>query len=107
MLKALPMAVRLSQARERMVLLMVSEAAAVLGEQLADDAQAIDLAMVLGTGWAPHRGGPLHYADHVGLSKVVETLVDLARRYGEHYEPCAELKRRAFEGSAFNEGRAP
>ena len=34
----------------------------------------IDLAMVLGTGWAPHRGGPLRYADERGLANVVEAL---------------------------------
>ena len=36
--------------------------------------RSIDLAMVLGTGWAPHRGGPLRYADERGLAAVVEAL---------------------------------
>ena len=50
---------RLLEARESMVLLMVNEAAAYLAEGLAPSADVIDLAMVLGTGWAPQRGGPL------------------------------------------------
>src|SRR5208283_2687049 len=58
-------------ARDRLVLRMVNEAAACLGEAPAASAEVIDLAMVLGTGWAPHRGGPLRYADDRGLADVV------------------------------------
>jgi 3-hydroxyacyl-CoA dehydrogenase/enoyl-CoA hydratase/3-hydroxybutyryl-CoA epimerase len=93
LITALPAAVRLQQARERMVLLMVNEAALCLGEGLATSAAAIDLAMVLGTGWAPHRGGPLRYADDRGHANVVRTLADLAQRVGPRFEPCAELRR--------------
>ena len=41
--------------------LMVEEARRCLEEGLAASAEEIDLAMILGTGWAPHRGGPLRY----------------------------------------------
>jgi 3-hydroxyacyl-CoA dehydrogenase/enoyl-CoA hydratase/3-hydroxybutyryl-CoA epimerase len=92
--KGLPVAVRRQQARERLVLLMVNEAAACLGEGLAVSAQDIDLALVLGTGWGPHRGGPLHYADTFGVAKAVEALSTFAQRFGPRYEPCDELKRR-------------
>jgi 3-hydroxyacyl-CoA dehydrogenase/enoyl-CoA hydratase/3-hydroxybutyryl-CoA epimerase len=99
--KALSPAARLSEARERMVLLMVNEAAMALGEGLASSADVIDLAMVFGTGWAPHRGGPLHYADDRGLTEVVQALVNFAGRYGPRFEPCEELKRRANAGESF------
>ena len=92
---------RLAEARERMVLLMVNEAALALSEGLAESGDMIDLAMVLGTGWAPHRGGPLRYADERGLSNVVEALTGLAGRRGKRFEACAELKTRAAEGRAF------
>src|SRR5262249_11893137 len=95
LLKALPTAVRLREARDRMVLVMVNEAAACLGEGLAASAEMIDLAMVLGTGWAPHRGGPLRYAHDRGLSDVVRTLGELSQRWGRRFEPCAELRRLA------------
>src|SRR5207244_4361069 len=72
LLRGLPEAVRQQQARDRLVLLMVNEAAACLGEGLAANAQDIDLALILGTGWAPHRGGPLHFADTFGAAKAVE-----------------------------------
>src|SRR5205085_283983 len=99
--QGLPAAARLHQARERMVLLMVNEAALALGEGLAADAEAIDLALVLGTGWAPHRGGPLHYADDRGPAEVARALTDLAGRYGPRFEPCAELRRHVASGEPF------
>jgi 3-hydroxyacyl-CoA dehydrogenase / enoyl-CoA hydratase / 3-hydroxybutyryl-CoA epimerase len=85
-------AMQISQARERLVLLMVNEAAACWDEGLAD-AEAIDLAMVLGTGWAPHRGGPLRYANDRGRGEVVKGLEALAQHLGARFEPSAGLKR--------------
>ena len=99
--RALAPEARLAEARERMVLLMVNEAALALSEGLADGAEAIDLAMVLGTGWAPHRGGPLRYADERGLPVVVEALEGLAARRGKRFEACEELKGRAAIGRRF------
>jgi 3-hydroxyacyl-CoA dehydrogenase/enoyl-CoA hydratase/3-hydroxybutyryl-CoA epimerase len=92
-LDAAPPAELMATARERMVLLMVNEAAACLAEGLAESAEAIDLAMVLGTGWAPHRGGPLRYAEERGLGAVVDALTELAERYGPRFTPCAGLRR--------------
>lgn len=92
---------RLLEARERMVLLMVNEAAAYLAEGLAPSADVIDLAMVLGTGWAPQRGGPLRYADDRGAGDIVATLERLAQKLGPRFEPCAELRRRAATGEPF------
>ncbi|HZT80612.1 MAG TPA: 3-hydroxyacyl-CoA dehydrogenase NAD-binding domain-containing protein, partial [Gemmataceae bacterium] len=91
----LPPTARAQEARERMVLLMVNEAALCLAEGLAADAASIDLAMVLGTGWAPHRGGPLRYAEDRGPADVVRRLTELAGRLGPRFEPCEELRRRA------------
>jgi 3-hydroxyacyl-CoA dehydrogenase/enoyl-CoA hydratase/3-hydroxybutyryl-CoA epimerase len=87
--------------RDRLVLLMVNEAAACLAEGIAANPDTIDLAMVFGTGWAPHRGGPLHYADTVGLATVVKRLDELARSHGPRFEPCAELRRRTEGGEPF------
>ncbi len=86
-----------------MVLLMVNEAALGLSEGLTASASAIDLAMVLGTGWAPHRGGPLRYADDRGLPDIVQALTTLATRHGRRFEPCAELKRRAEANEPFTQ----
>jgi 3-hydroxyacyl-CoA dehydrogenase/enoyl-CoA hydratase/3-hydroxybutyryl-CoA epimerase len=99
--QALPAAVRRQQARDRLVLLMVNEAAACLGEGLAASAQDIDLAVVLGTGWAPHRGGPLHYADSVGVPRAVEILSGFVQQFGPRYEPCERLVQHTTTGTPF------
>ncbi len=101
--RALPPEARESEARERLVLLMVNEAAMAFGEGLAETAETIDLAMVLGTGWAPHRGGPLRYADERGLAAVAEALDALAARHGGRFAPCPELKKRAETGGRFTQ----
>lgn len=89
--------------RDRMVLLMANEAAACLGEGLAESAEQIDSAMVFGTGWAPHLGGPLHYADSRSLGEVVRTLEQFSSSLllQRRFEPCAELRRRAESGESF------
>jgi 3-hydroxyacyl-CoA dehydrogenase/enoyl-CoA hydratase/3-hydroxybutyryl-CoA epimerase len=80
--------------RERMVLLMVNEAAACLGEKVAESADVFDLAMVLGAGWAPHRGGPVRYVQDRGIDSVVAALAELARQHGARFEPCTALRQK-------------
>jgi 3-hydroxyacyl-CoA dehydrogenase/enoyl-CoA hydratase/3-hydroxybutyryl-CoA epimerase len=94
----LPPAARLAEARERLVLRMVNEAVRLLDESRAD-ANTIDLAMILGTGWAPHRGGPLRYADTRGPGEIRRVLESLAERHGERFAPVAGLvAERTFRG---------
>ncbi len=101
--QTLPTTARVTEGRERMVLLMVNEAALGLSEHLTASAEALNLALVLGAGWAPHRGGPLRYADDRGLADIVQSLSALAARYGRRFEPCAELKRRAQANESFTQ----
>jgi 3-hydroxyacyl-CoA dehydrogenase/enoyl-CoA hydratase/3-hydroxybutyryl-CoA epimerase len=101
MLSALPAAAAMYAAREPLVLAMVNEAAVCLSEGIASSAAEIDLAMILGTGWAPHRGGPLRYADDRGLAKVVQALTELAQREGPRFTACAELRERAERAETF------
>ncbi|MEO6787907.1 MAG: 3-hydroxyacyl-CoA dehydrogenase NAD-binding domain-containing protein, partial [Chthoniobacteraceae bacterium] len=88
---------------ERLALLMVNEAAACLGESVAASAGDIDLAMVMGTGWAPFRGGPLRYADSLGAQRVFDTLSKLAETAGSQYAPCALIAELAKTGGRFHE----
>ncbi len=83
------------------VLVMVNEAARCLDEGVVDDADDLDLAMVLGTGWAPFRGGPLHHADALGAAPLVARLDALAAGGRPHLEPCAALRARAAQGRTF------
>lgn len=85
----------------RLVLLMVNEAARCLEEGLVAGPGDIDLAMVMGTGFAPFRGGPLRYADTTTAAKVADDLSRLAANAGPHYAPCALIQEMAKTGKRF------
>src|SRR5207247_1945352 len=63
----------------RLVFLMVNEAARCVEEKVVDSPEDADYGMILGTGFAPFRGGPLRFAEHFGLKEIVEELERLAR----------------------------
>ncbi len=72
---------------DRLILVLVNECAACLREQIVEDADFIDAAIIFGTGFAPFRGGPLAYARGRGVAAVVERLEELAARYGARFQP--------------------
>ncbi|HEV3386939.1 MAG TPA: 3-hydroxyacyl-CoA dehydrogenase NAD-binding domain-containing protein [Gemmata sp.] len=84
----------------RLIYPMINEAVKCL-DGVVNEAWAVDLGMVLGTGFAPFRGGPLHVADAIGLPLLVNKLEDLARSSGSRYEPCPLLKTMAAEQRTF------
>jgi 3-hydroxyacyl-CoA dehydrogenase/enoyl-CoA hydratase/3-hydroxybutyryl-CoA epimerase len=86
----------------RLVFLMVNEAARCVEEKVVDSPEDADYGMILGTGFAPFRGGPLRFAEHFGLSKVVDELERLARSE-EKFLPCEILKKHARDGARFYE----
>ncbi len=83
--------------RERMVLAMVNEAARCLEERVVATPALLDLAMIMGTGFPPFRGGLLRYADVLGLPVVVERLRALEAVHGGRFAPCELLVRMAGE----------
>jgi 3-hydroxyacyl-CoA dehydrogenase/enoyl-CoA hydratase/3-hydroxybutyryl-CoA epimerase len=72
---------------DRMLLAMVNEAVAVLREGVVESADLLDAAVIFGAGFAPFRGGPLHYAAERGISGVIERLRELEGRYGARFAP--------------------
>lgn len=74
----------------RLVLPMVNEAARVLSEGITDSADDIDLATVLGLGFAAFRGGVARFTEDVGADLTVRRLGELATRHGQRFAP-AEL----------------
>ena len=86
---------------ERMVLAMVNEAALIIDEKLVATAGELDLAMIMGTGFPPFRGGLLRYADSLGIPQVVARLEELKSRHGSRFAPSAPLRRLAESGSTF------
>jgi 3-hydroxyacyl-CoA dehydrogenase / enoyl-CoA hydratase / 3-hydroxybutyryl-CoA epimerase len=86
----------------RLVFLMVNEAARCVEEEVVDSPEDADYGMILGTGFAPFRGGPLRFAEHFGLKKVVDELERLAQTE-EKFSPCEILKQHARDGTKFYE----
>jgi 3-hydroxyacyl-CoA dehydrogenase/enoyl-CoA hydratase/3-hydroxybutyryl-CoA epimerase len=74
---------------DRLVLPMSNVCVAALREGIVDDPDAVDGAMIFGTGYAPFRGGPLNYARSRGVDNVVSTLRELAERFGGRFAPDA------------------
>jgi 3-hydroxyacyl-CoA dehydrogenase/enoyl-CoA hydratase/3-hydroxybutyryl-CoA epimerase len=86
----------------RLVLLVVNEAARCVEEKVVESPEDADYGMILGTGFAPFRGGPLRFAEHFGLTRTVEELERLARNE-EKFTPCEILRKHAREGTKFYE----
>jgi len=86
----------------RLVFLMVNEAARCVEEGVVGSPEDADYGMILGTGFAPFRGGPLRFAEHFGLKRVVEELERLSRTE-QKFTPCEILKKHARDGTKFYE----
>ncbi len=91
----------LDEVAERLSLLMTNEAARCLDEGVATTAEDIDLGMVLGTGFAPFRGGPLRHAEEMGLPLVVGRLHHWQALHGPLYAPAPALVELAASGRSF------
>ncbi len=72
---------------DRLILRMLNEAVACLDEKVIQEADLLDAGMIFGTGFAPFRGGPIHYAKHRGIDEVVKTLQAFAEKFGERFKP--------------------
>ena len=89
------------QIADRMVLPMVNEAARCLEEQVVGSAAELDLAMILGTGFPPFRGGLCRWADQQGLDEIVATLERLESAVGDRFRPSDALRARAAAGGFY------
>jgi 3-hydroxyacyl-CoA dehydrogenase/enoyl-CoA hydratase/3-hydroxybutyryl-CoA epimerase len=95
------------QIQWRLVLPMVNEAARVLAEGVTSSADDIDLATVLGLGFAPFRGGLAKFAEDVGLKAVAHRLDELSVRHGPRFAPAELLLGLAHSGRTFPRPQAP
>jgi 3-hydroxyacyl-CoA dehydrogenase/enoyl-CoA hydratase/3-hydroxybutyryl-CoA epimerase len=73
--------------QERMILPMINEAIACLADGVVDDADLLDAGVIFGTGYAPYRGGPLHYARSYGIGTLRQRLEQLPRSHGKRFKP--------------------
>jgi len=86
---------------DRAILTMVNEAARCLEDTVVDQAQALDMAMLMGTGFAPFRGGMLRWADDQGLADIAKRLNTLAASFGQRFKPAQLIQRLASSNGRF------
>jgi ParB-like chromosome segregation protein Spo0J len=86
---------------DRMVLLMINEAAMILEEGVAMRAEDIDIGMIFGTGFPPFRGGLLKYADDLGVTNIIKRLEELSLKYGNRFLPAKILLQYSKENKKF------
>ena len=100
-LGATPRKVEDEEILERTLYPMINEGAKILAEGKAIRASDIDVVWQNGYGWPVYRGGPMYYADAVGLDKILAKLQDLQSRYGDDFKPAPLLEKLAGEGKTF------
>lgn len=76
-------------AQDRILLRFLNEAVACLHEGVVGSADSLDAALVFGAGFAPHRGGPLHYIAEQGPDKLRARLQELQAQHGARFAPSA------------------
>lgn len=86
---------------DRLIYALVNEGARILEEGYALRAVDIDIIYLNGYGFPAHRGGPMWYADTVGLKKVYDRISEFHKQHGELWEPAPLLKRLAEQGKTF------
>ena len=72
---------------DRLILPMLNEAVACLHEGVVSDADLLDAGVIFGTGFAPFRGGPLHYARNRGIGEILQIMEGMAANHGDRYRP--------------------
>ena len=86
---------------ERCLYSMINEGAKILEEGRAARASDIDTIYMTGYGFPAYRGGPMWFADSVGLDKVAARVREFHREHGELWAPAPLLERLAAEGKTF------
>ncbi len=86
---------------DRCIYALVNEGARILEEGYALRAVDIDIIYLNGYGFPAYRGGPMWYADTVGLKKVYERICEFQKQHGELWEPAPLLKQLAEQGKGF------
>ena len=76
----------------RLIYPMINEALACLEEGVVESVNDVDLGMIMGTGWAPFRGGPLAYGKSVGFSVIYQEMLDIHGEDPRYPKPCKLLE---------------
>jgi 3-hydroxyacyl-CoA dehydrogenase len=85
---------------ERCMLALVNEGAKIIDEGIAQRASDVDVVYVHGYGFPGARGGPMFYAQTLGLPATLASISALRETHGDHWKPAALLEKRVAEGAA-------
>ncbi|HET9159837.1 MAG TPA: 3-hydroxyacyl-CoA dehydrogenase NAD-binding domain-containing protein [Caulobacteraceae bacterium] len=96
-----PRAVSDQEILERCIYPMINEGAKILDEGKAMRASDIDVVWLNGYGWPAYRGGPMHYANEIGLATVLEKMKEFEVKLGPQFKPSALLEKLVAEGKTF------
>ncbi|MGD2160210.1 MAG: 3-hydroxyacyl-CoA dehydrogenase NAD-binding domain-containing protein, partial [Gammaproteobacteria bacterium] len=72
--------------QDRLVMRLLNEATACLREEIVQSDDLIDAGVIFGTGFAPFRGGPIHYIRETGKQKLADRMNELRHEYGERFQ---------------------
>ena len=90
---------------ERIMFPLINEGALILEEGIAAKSSDIDVIYVYGYGFPVYRGGPMQYADEIGLKVVYDAMCQYRDELGEHgqhwFQPAPLLKKLAEQGKRF------
>ena len=87
----------------RTIYALVNEGAKIVQDQIAQRPSDIDVVYVAGYGFPIFRGGPMFYADTVGLPSVLETIKEFHERFGEYWSPAPLLTQLVKNGGKFSD----
>ena len=76
--------------QDRLVMRLLNEATACLREQIVESEDLVDAGVIFGTGFAPFRGGPIHYIRETGKQKLADRMNELRHEYGDRFEADTE-----------------
>lgn len=80
---------------ERTIYALINEGFKLLEEGIVQSSSAIDLVYIHGYGFPAYRGGPMFYADTIGLPNILEKMREFAQKFGAHWQPSQLLIRLA------------
>lgn len=77
---------------DRLILPLLNSVADCLADNIVEDKDAADAAMIFGTGFAPFTGGPMKYADDRGIDEIIQRLSEFEKTYGARFKPSKGWK---------------
>lgn len=89
---------------QRCIYIMINEASRCLEENIVTDASIIDFAMITGTGFPPHKGGLLNYANEIGLENILKSLREFEKNHGIRFTPSNLLIKLVESNKNFETG---